>query len=607
MISPDKIDEIKNANDIVDVISERLSLKKAGNNYKALCPFHPEKTPSFIVSPEKQIYHCFGCSAGGNVFTFIEKIENIPFIESVKFLAKKANIELDFVQNSQKQDLKEKFMEIYKEAMNFLKKNINENNEVINYIKNRQIDKATIDEFQLGYSLKQQASLYNVLKEKIKNDDAILKSGMCQRRENGIWDVFRGRLMFPILNVYGDIIAFGGRVLDDSLPKYINLKETEIYIKGKNLYNLNNARKYKEDYIVIVEGYMDAIALYRHGIKNVVATLGTALTQEQAKLIKRYVNKVILMYDMDDAGILGAVRGGEVLFTEGIECFVVHFEECKDPDDFIKKFGANALVENIKNSLPFLDFKLDYLAKKGDIKNVYYKEKVIKDFLPMLEKVDNIIVKNQGIKKIAEKLNLSDEIINAYFKKDTTRKITIEPSMPQEETMKERGIIMAEKMLLSIALSAFNKEDEYLILKHVISKKELMEISYEDFRHNLYAEILKKAEEYFKNGETEILKKIETDYIDKEEENKIIAELLAENEDKALDNAIKNKKKTESIIQIIDDCYAKINKEKINLQIIVLNDRIKEAETQNKLKELEDYLKQKQEFQKLLQQKRWEN
>lgn len=599
MISPEKIEEIKNANDIVDVVSERLALKKTGSNYKGLCPFHQEKTPSFIVSPEKQIFHCFGCGAGGNVFSFIEKIENITFIESVRLLARKANIELDFIQGGQKADLKDKFAEIYKIAMDFFRKNMAGNQEVTSYVKKREIDNGTIEEFQLGYSPKQYSALYNLLKEKIKDDTLILKSGMCQRRDNEIMDVFRGRLMFPIFNVYAEIIAFGGRVLDDSLPKYINLKETEMYIKGRNLYNLNNARKYKEDFIVVVEGYMDAIALYRHGVKNVVATLGTALTQEQAKLVKRYVNKIVMMYDMDDAGVIGAVRGGEILFTEGIECSVVHFEGCKDPDDFIKKFGVEALSGYIKNATPFIDFKLDYLAKKGDIKNAYYKEKVIKDIMAILDKTDNLVVRNQAVRKTAEKLGLSEEIINAYLKKDTQRVTAIEQTMPQELGMKEKGIIMAEQMLLGSALGAFGKEDEYLILKHITSKRELMEISYDEFKNKLYAEILKKIEEYFKNGETQILENIEADYIDKEEANKIIAALIAENEEKGSGKQVKKKNNTESSMQIIDDCFERLSREKINVQINVLNEKIKEAEKQSNMKELEDYLKQKQEFQKL--------
>ena len=354
--SEDLIEEVISQNDIVEVISEYVQLKKSGRNYMGLCPFHREKTPSFCVSMDKQIYKCFGCSEGGNVISFIMKLENLDFWDSVELLAQRAHIDLSrfevrsFSNNTKsqkKEDLKETLFKLNKEVGIYYHNNLMEilnstgYNEVKEYVKKRKFDLNTIKRFGIGYA-NGKVPLYNYLLEKGFSKSEMIASGIIMENSKGkIYDRFFSRLMFPIFDIRDRIIAFGGRVLDNSLPKYVNSPENEIYFKGKNLYAMNLAKKEKLDNIIIVEGYMDAIALQKSGFKNAVASLGTALTENQARLIKKYTDNVIIGYDQDGAGQDATMRGLDILAARklNVKVLILDKSDVKDPDEYINKYG----------------------------------------------------------------------------------------------------------------------------------------------------------------------------------------------------------------------------------------------------------------------------
>lgn len=303
--SDELIEEIKANNDIVDIISQYVILKRSGRNFFGLCPFHKEKTPSFSVSPDRQIFHCFGCGAGGNVIHFISKIENVDFKESMQILAERANIKLpttDSVEDNKKQMLKEKVYEINKIAAQYYHEELYKSTAKTaqEYVKKRKLDNNALKTYTIGYA-PQNSNLYKLLKEKGFKDEEILKSDLVNKVGNNFVDRFKNRLIFPIQDTRNRFIAFGGRVLDNSLPKYINSPENIVYSKARNLYGLNVAKNSKQDKLLIVEGYMDVISLHQRGIENVVASCGTALTEAQGRLLRKYADKIIISYDSDSA------------------------------------------------------------------------------------------------------------------------------------------------------------------------------------------------------------------------------------------------------------------------------------------------------------------
>ena len=344
------IEEILSRNDLVDVVSEYVRLKKQGSSHFGLCPFHNEDTPSFSVSPDKQMYYCFGCQSGGNVFTFIMQMENYSFVDAVKYLAARANIDLPQAEYSEevKKELKEReiVLNIHKETAKYFYSNLQSQRGKLadEYLRSRKVKDKIRKLFGIGYANADYADLYKYLLYKGYSEEMMLISGLIipRKKGKGYIDRFRDRIMFPIFDVHNNIIGFGGRVLDDSLPKYMNSPETILFDKSKNLYGLNYARTAKEENILIVEGYMDVISLYQAGFKNVVASLGTAFNYQHAALLKRYTNEVVLVYDSDAAGIKAALRAMPILSSVGLKIRVLQIPGEKDPDDFIKEKGAEA-------------------------------------------------------------------------------------------------------------------------------------------------------------------------------------------------------------------------------------------------------------------------
>ena len=422
--SDELLDEIRNNNDIVDIISQYVTLKRSGRNYFGLCPFHKEKSPSFSVSPDKQIFHCFGCGVGGNVFHFISKIENINFVESVSLLAEKAGIPLpvsDNKEDNRKQQLKAKAYEINEIAAEFYHQNLYRptSKNAQEYVKKRKMDNNTLKTFSLGFAGNYD-ELFRILKSKGYTEEEIIASSMVIKNDNGKFvDRFRKRFMIPIKDVRNRVIAFGGRVLDDSKPKYINSPESIVYSKGRNLFGLNVAKQSGSDKIIIVEGYMDAISLYQRGIKNVVASLGTALTEAQGRLLRKYCNQIIIGYDSDSAGQAATMRGLEILQNLGYDVRVLQLDEkdVKDPDEYILKYGSGRFSNCVDKAISLVEFKVKVLKNNLNIDTTSDKIKFLNQIANILSKVENNIEKEIYIEKISKDYNVSKEAIYAQINK----------------------------------------------------------------------------------------------------------------------------------------------------------------------------------------------
>ena len=391
--SDELLEEIRNSNDIVDIISQYVVLKRSGRNFFGLCPFHKEKSPSFSVSPDKQIFHCFGCGAGGNVFHFMSKIENIGFVDSVKILADRANIVLPTLDNAgdaKKEKLKAKVYEINQIAAEFYHENLYKPTSKIaqDYVKKRKLDNKTLKTFTIGYAGKFD-ELYRELVKKGYTEEEMLASSLILKNDNGQFiDRFRKRFMIPIKDVRDRVIAFGGRVLDDSKPKYINSPENIVYSKGRNLFGLNVAKRNLTDKIVIVEGYMDAISLYQRGINNVVASLGTALTEHQGRLLGKYAKQIIIGYDADGAGQAATMRGLEILQKLGYDVRVLQLDDptVKDPDEYVIKNGTGRFERCVDNAISLVEFKVKMLKRTLNINTASDKIKFLNEVSKILSK-----------------------------------------------------------------------------------------------------------------------------------------------------------------------------------------------------------------------------
>ena len=397
------IEEVRMRNDIVDVISGYVKLQRKGSNYFGLCPFHNEKSPSFSVSPGKQMYYCFGCGAGGNVITFIMEYENYSFTEALNLLAERAGVALPKQEYSPEaraqEDLKKNLLEINKLAANYFYYQLKhpQGKAGYDYLKNRQLTDDTIRHFGLGFANKTSDDLYRFLKDKGYPDSLLKETGLVTIEERGAHDKFWNRVMFPILDVNNRVIGFGGRVMGDGTPKYLNSPETRLFDKSRNLFGLNYARTSREKYMLICEGYMDVIAMHQAGFTNSVASLGTAFTSQHASLLKRYTDQVVLTYDSDGAGVKAALRAIPILKDVGMSVKVLNMRPYKDPDEFIKNLGADAFRQRIEEAKNSFLFEIDVLKGQYDMedpeqKTRFYQETARKllEFPEALER-DNYI------------------------------------------------------------------------------------------------------------------------------------------------------------------------------------------------------------------------
>ena len=413
------LDEIRSRNDIVSTISQYMTLKRKGRNYFGLCPFHNEKSPSFSVSPDKQIFHCFGCGVGGDVINFVKKIENIGFLDSVRLLAEKSGIQLpNDISKAEEENikLKNRVYKINELAAKFYHENLYKPTSKIaqDYIKKRKLNNATLKSFLMGYASNSSNELLRYLKEQGFTEEELLASCLIGKSDRGYYDKFRNRLMIPIRDERGRFIAFGGRVLDDSKPKYINSPENIVYSKGRNLFGLNVAREGVHGplkRLLIVEGYMDAISLYQRGITNVVASLGTALTDSQGRLLRRNTEQVILGYDADGAGQQAIIRGMEILKSMDIDIRILQISGAKDPDEYVLKFGPEKMLKAMDEAISAIEFKIKVLRANLDLNNVNDKVRFLTEIAKILSNVDNNIEREVYIDRISKVYEISKNAI----------------------------------------------------------------------------------------------------------------------------------------------------------------------------------------------------
>lgn len=461
--SDELVEEIRSGNDIVDVISGYVRLTKKGSTYFGLCPFHNEKTPSFSVSPNKQMYYCFGCGAGGNVITFLMEYENYTFPEALEVLANRIGIELPKQEMTAEQrkasDKRARLLEVNKEAAKYFYTLLRSErgSRAHEYFRNRGLSEETIKKFGLGYSDKYSDDLYRYLRSKGYEDELLKDSGLISIDEKrGGHDKFWNRAMFPIMDVRGKVIGFGGRVMGDGEPKYLNSPETMIFDKSRNLYGLNLARTTKKNQILLCEGYMDVIALHQAGFDNAVAALGTAFTVGHANLLRRYTKEVYLTFDSDGAGIRAAKRAIPILKEAGITAKVINMQPYKDPDEFIKALGAEAYEERIKNAESSFMFEIrimeeDYDLKDPEGKAAFYNE-IAKQLLQFSEELEREVY----IEAVAGKYGMGFENLRKLVNKlgtqpELARQVRQQQkgTMPKEKRKKEDGMKQSQKLLLT--------------------------------------------------------------------------------------------------------------------------------------------------------------
>lgn len=490
--------QIIESNDIVDIIEEFLPLKKNGTNFKSNCPFHNEKTPSFVVSREKQIYRCFGCGKSGNVITFLMEYKNLTFIESIEYLARRVNINLEYIENDkkniEKNNLLKRLYEINTEAARLFYKNLSSNETALRYLQKRNIDINIIKKFGIGYTVNQWDNLLVYLKKKGFKEEEILKTGLIIKREKqeGYYDRFRNRIMFPIFDIKKNIIGFGGRVLDDSLPKYLNSPDSLVFNKGYNLYGLNIAKEnVKDKNFFLVEGYMDVIKMQSYGFDTAVAALGTSLTDNQIKLLKRYSNKFYICFDSDEAGLKASLRALNMFKKNNLDAKVVIIKDAKDPDEFLNKFGKMRFEMLCDEALDYYEFLEFYYKEEFDLSN---KVNYINKLFDNLSNIKSEIEKELIIEKMSFKVGVSKESLINEFRKKYDKKST-NTSNISNKTIKAFNIekpkirVSHEEELLKLIL----KENKLALL--------LNQIVYdEDFREYIYIEFFERLHQLVHNG-----------------------------------------------------------------------------------------------------------
>ena len=466
-ISDESILEVQRSIDIYEVVASYIPLKRAGTNYKAHCPFHQEKTPSFIVSPAKQIYKCFGCQKSGSVFSFVMEIEKVDFPEAIKMLAERAGVKLTFVGGGEEEKSIDK-NELYRAnewVANYFRRLLLTSKEAEgarNYLGKRGVKGEIVEVFKLGYSSTKWDDLFVNAKAAEHRVEVLLALGLIQKRKdgNGYYDYFRGRLMFPIFDIKSRIIGFGARTLrDDEEPKYLNSPDTPVFSKGSNFYGLNLAREFSEETnsISIVEGYFDVILPYQYGVKGLVATLGTALTQNHIRLLKRYANRITLIYDSDEAGKKASGRSLDMLLWEDIDIFIAKLPEGLDPCDCVIKCGKEEFEKYIQKPIEIFDFLLESVVENIDINTTTGKTKAIEEILMRIATIPNNIKREVLLQQLASRFKIDGQVlhsrISALHKMDYPRQNNSDSTNRKQFTIAEaRGTELIEIMLFDNSL-----------------------------------------------------------------------------------------------------------------------------------------------------------
>ncbi|MDR0879423.1 MAG: DNA primase [Clostridioides sp.] len=517
----DIIEEVKSRCEISGVISEYIRLTQTGSNYKGLCPFHGEKTPSFHVNTTKQMYKCFGCGEGGDVINFVMRMENLDFMEALKLLASKCGIEINTnISDEARANIEKskKIQDVYIEAARFYFANLTAGkNKGYDYLRMRGLSDKIIKKFGLGYSKDSWSDLKDHLISSGYTEELLIESGLILKNKDGSnsYDRFRNRVMFPIFDYRGNVIAFGGRTLDDSIPKYLNSPETLIFNKRENLYGMNFTRKnIKDRTIILVEGYMDLISLYQYGVENVVATLGTALTDGQSHLIKRYADRVITSYDADSAGVKATLRAVDILIKSGLDVSVLDLGDLKDPDEFIRKYGFEKYKYAIENSIHYIKYKIENLKTRFNLDIDADRVKYIKEACNIVKALKSSIDIDYYIKYISQDMNINIESIQRevygknfnkqYGNSIYNKKKHVEVKPMEKVEVRTDGKLYSERLLLKIMLEDkdsrdiillkvgkedFLLEDNKKILDLIIKNREMVKIDIDKIEKNGINEI----------------------------------------------------------------------------------------------------------------------
>ena len=583
--SDEIIEEVRQNNDIVDIISQYVHLTRKGKNYFGLCPFHSEKSPSFSVSPDRQIFHCFGCGVGGNVYTFLMKIEGITFKEALEQLAERANIQLPKLENNAdtaKEELKAKVYKVNEFTAEFYHQNLYKPTSKIGqeYVKKRKMNKETLEAYRIGFSGKFD-ELYKALKAQGFGEKEILESGLVNKNDNGTYiDRYRNRLMFPICDVRGKVIAFGGRILDDSKikdpkfpqPKYINSPENVVYSKGRHLFGLNVAKKDSAKKLLIVEGYMDVISLHQRGVTNVVGALGTALTEQQGWLLRKSTEQVILGFDADGAGQTAIARSMEILQKMGCDMRVLQIEGAKDPDEYIVKFGEGRFRLAMDNAISLVEFKVKNLKKDLNLENTGDKIKFLNEIAKILSKVENTMEREIYIEKIAQGYNISKEAIYAEVNK------LIYNNIKEDKVLQSREIKpVRENIKNTTEIDEDLKRRENTIISILLDSNANMfakikeQIKPEDFKDSVNRKIAEQLYKELEKEDCNINRLI--DSFDEETQNHITMVMATDYEIDNLEKAV-------------DDILQKYEKEKLDNRKQEILKQLEIEEDVDKKKEL---------------------
>ena len=510
------IDKLLDNLRIEEVVGEFIELKKVGSSYKGLCPFHADTNPSFSVTPEKKICKCFVCGSGGNSINFYSKIKNISYTEAVRELAKKYRINIKEYNSTNSNENYEKFYNIMEESHNFFMDKMfsQDSRGALEYLSNRGLDTDLIKEHQLGYASPKWSELYELLNSKGYSDEDLLALGLVKKSEEGrIYDAFRNRIIFPIFSPSGRIIAFGGRSLekDDSIPKYINSPDTPIFKKGKNIYGIERAINIKnKNYSILMEGYMDVLSANIFGFDTSIAPLGTALTEEQAQLIKRYSSNILLSFDMDKAGISATERASFILKSQGFNIRVLQFEESKDPDEFLKKNGKEAFLKVVENSLEIFDFLYNLYSSEYDLNNIIAKQNFIERFKEFFINIENDLEKEMYLKNLSEKTDISINVLRKTLveqnKKHLIRKDYIDEAQEKIEKKEFKQANNLEMAIIKMLLRKPNYYENFFINENLESDiaKKIFKFFNEKIKENLFSDsntIMKEFKNYVEESE----------------------------------------------------------------------------------------------------------
>ena len=548
----DIVEEVRTKNDIVDIVSGYVKLQKKGSNYFGLCPFHNEKSPSFSVSPSKQMYYCFGCGAGGNAITFLMEYENYSFPEALQVLADRAGVELpkeEMTKEARAQaDLRATLLEINKLAANYFYYQLKQPQGKLgyDYLTGRKLSDATILHFGLGFANKTSDDLYRYLKSKGYKDEILKETGLVSIEERGTHDKFWNRVMFPIMDVNNRVIGFGGRVMGDGTPKYLNSPETRLFDKSRNLYGLNYARSSRKKYMLICEGYMDVIAMHQAGFTNAVASLGTAFTSQHAMLIKRYTDQVILTYDSDGAGVKAALRAIPILKEVGISCKVLNMKPYKDPDEFIKNMGAEAFQERIDQAQNSFLFEIEVLKRDYNLEDPEQKTNFYNAVARKLLEFPEALERDNYTQAVAREQFIPYQELKQLVSRLSSR---IVPGAEQTQTREEFSPRERKKEKEDGA-----RQSQRLLLTWLIENPKLFDkiegiITPDDFREDLYHQVAQMVFDGHARGDVNPAG-ILNHFINDEEQYKEVAALFNASLKESLNNEEQKKAFSETVIKV---------------------------------------------------------